>query len=195
MVSVAPISMGMINSGRPMANGTPIGMNRLLAAPKVAEEMAVCTWFWRCTERNLLSSEMGMREMMMTIKAPMIEVLAEMPSVTIIWIPTTEPRMETMMRTTRINGSSTRGFFCSDIAGVWASMLFSWLFSRMSLCHGLRSLKWNMLQEAEGSCLEGHGVEGIERDIDPTAMRRRADSPMSMASPGNTLIGVPSAAV
>ena len=46
-----PISIGNINSGRPMTTGIPMGRIRQLAAEKVAPDIEVWIRFWRCTLR------------------------------------------------------------------------------------------------------------------------------------------------
>ena len=42
----APTNIGSTRSPRPSANGTPIGSSRLLAAPNVLAEIALCARFW-----------------------------------------------------------------------------------------------------------------------------------------------------
>src|SRR5690606_22881054 len=56
------------------------GSSSELAAPKVAPEIPVWIKFWRWMDRNCRKKPRGIRATSMATRAPMMEVLAVMPS-------------------------------------------------------------------------------------------------------------------
>jgi hypothetical protein len=106
----APTSIGQTRSLRPKANGTAIGVSNEFAAAKVEPEMALCARFWRLMSRILRSPKKPIRPMSIAITAPTTAVFGETPSVVIMWIPMTVPRMLTRIVTISISGSNARGW-------------------------------------------------------------------------------------
>jgi len=51
IATATPANIGRIRSPRPSTNGMPIGSSKLLAAPNVAAEIALCDRFCTCTDR------------------------------------------------------------------------------------------------------------------------------------------------
>ena len=114
---LTPTSIGITMSGSPNRNGMPMGRNRLLAAPKVADEMLVCARFCACTERKPRNMASGTRASVMAASAPMSEVLGVMPRLASIWMPTMAPN--TLSTTVRIRLAGASAFGCSSEDG-WA---------------------------------------------------------------------------
>ena len=102
---VAPISMGIISSGRPRMMGMPQVRSMQFATEKVVAEMEVWIRFCRCTLRNFMNIVMGIREMMMAMIAPTREVLAVTPVLMISSMPMIAPRMQRITLTISVAGS------------------------------------------------------------------------------------------
>jgi len=92
----------------------PIGRNRLLAAPKVADEMLVCARFCACTERKPRNTASGTRASVMAASAPISEVLGVMPRLASIWMPTMAPNTLSTTVRIRLAGASAFGCSCGD---------------------------------------------------------------------------------
>ncbi|MCY1341723.1 hypothetical protein D9M69_276870 [compost metagenome] len=137
MAITAPISIGVASSGMPIAYGTPIGIISELAAPKVADEIAVCTRFCRSSTRKRRVISSGMRENTIAISAPMIDVLAEIPSDTISCMPIMAPNTDSATDTSSSKGSIKR----DRVAGCAATGAFSCVGMVMSST-APRSVVW-----------------------------------------------------
>ncbi|SFI89059.1 hypothetical protein SAMN05518846_101447 [Brevibacillus centrosporus] len=103
--------MGTISSGLPIANGIPIGISKLFAAPNVADEIDVCTRFCRWIDLYFEKISIGILAISIAASAPMIEVLGVTPSDVINCIPIIAPNTDKPTFNSSENGSKTEGCF------------------------------------------------------------------------------------